>query len=362
MHKKRNSPLKLHSNFIKLAFEQAKINIGSTGSNPSVGCIVTKNKAVISSGYTSFGGRPHAEFNALNKKLNFKNAEMYVSLEPCSHYGKTSPCTNIIKKKKLKKIFFSIYDPDVRSYQKSIKIFKKNKILTNKGIAENFAKFFYQSYFSSKNKNLPLIDAKIALSLDFYSGNKNNKWITNIHSRKRVHLLRSFYDCLISTSKTINDDNSKLNCRINGLSHKSPALVILDRNLKIKKNLNIFKIKKRKIYLFTCKKNLSKFIFLKKMGVKVIKMKTMINKNDYEYIFRKLNKMGYPRIFVESGLTFLNYLKSNNLVNTLYLFQSNNKIGKNGINKKFTEWIKKKIPKNKTKVNLFEDKLFKISV
>jgi diaminohydroxyphosphoribosylaminopyrimidine deaminase/5-amino-6-(5-phosphoribosylamino)uracil reductase len=362
MQKKRNSSLKLHSNFIKLAFEQAKINIGSTGSNPSVGCIVTKNNTVISSGFTSFGGRPHAEFNALNKKLDFKNAKLYTTLEPCSHYGETPPCTNIIIKNNIKKVFFSIYDTDIRSYTKSVKIFKKNKILINKGIAEDFAKVFYQSYFSSKNKNLPIIDAKIALSLDFYSGNKNNKWITNKYSRKRVHLLRSFYDCLISTSQTINDDNSKLNCRIRGLAHKSPALVILDRNLKIKKNLDIFKIKKRKIYLFTCKTDLSKYIFLKKMGVKIIKMKTMISKNDYEDIFRKLNKMGYSRIFVESGLTFLNYLKSNNLINTLYLFQSNNKLGKNGINNKFTEWIKKKIPKNKVKVNLFEDKLFKINL
>ena len=91
-----------HSYYLSLAFEQAKNNLGSTKSNPSVGCIVEKNDSVISSGFTSFKGRPHAEYNALNKKLNFTNSNLYVTLEPCSHYGVTPPCTNLIKKKKIK--------------------------------------------------------------------------------------------------------------------------------------------------------------------------------------------------------------------------------------------------------------------
>ena len=86
--------------FLKLAFEQAKINLGSTGTNPSVGCVVEKNGSIISAGYTSLNGRPHAEFNALKKNISFKNANLFVTLEPCSHFGKTPPCTNLIIKKK----------------------------------------------------------------------------------------------------------------------------------------------------------------------------------------------------------------------------------------------------------------------
>ena len=97
----------LTNRYLDLAFEKAKINLGSTKSNPSVGCVVEKDGSVISSGYTSIGGRPHAEFNALNKKVNFKNANLYVSLEPCSHFGKTPPCVGLIIKKKNKKSFFS---------------------------------------------------------------------------------------------------------------------------------------------------------------------------------------------------------------------------------------------------------------
>ena len=87
------------SNFIKLAINKAKINLGSTGSNPSVGCVVEKENSIISSGITALNGRPHAELIALSKKKDFKGANLYVSLEQCEHYGKTPPCTKIISKK-----------------------------------------------------------------------------------------------------------------------------------------------------------------------------------------------------------------------------------------------------------------------
>ena len=90
-----------HNFFSNLAFNLAEINLGKTKTNPTVGCIIVKNNSVISSGVTSINGRPHAEFNALNKK-NFSGADMYLTLEPCTHYGVTPPCTNLIKKRKLK--------------------------------------------------------------------------------------------------------------------------------------------------------------------------------------------------------------------------------------------------------------------
>ena len=90
-----------HKFYSNLAFNLAEQNLGKTKLNPSVGCVVVKNNCVISSGITSENGRPHAEFNALKKKIDFKGADLYVTLEPCTHYGKTSPCTNLIKKKNI---------------------------------------------------------------------------------------------------------------------------------------------------------------------------------------------------------------------------------------------------------------------
>jgi len=89
-----------HKYYLDLAFEIAKKNLGKTKFNPSVGAVVVKDNVVLSSGVTSFNGRPHAEFNALKKKINYKGATLYTTLEPCTHYGETNPCVNIIKKKK----------------------------------------------------------------------------------------------------------------------------------------------------------------------------------------------------------------------------------------------------------------------
>ena len=85
-----------HNYFSNLAFQLAENHLGKTKTNPSVGCLIVKDNCVISSGITSINGRPHAEFNALNKKYNFKNCQMYVTLEPCSHYGLTPPCTCLL--------------------------------------------------------------------------------------------------------------------------------------------------------------------------------------------------------------------------------------------------------------------------
>ncbi|MDC3233457.1 bifunctional diaminohydroxyphosphoribosylaminopyrimidine deaminase/5-amino-6-(5-phosphoribosylamino)uracil reductase RibD, partial [Pelagibacteraceae bacterium] len=122
-----------HNNFLNLAFNLAKINLGKTKSNPSVGCVVVKKDSVISSGYTSINGRPHAEFNALNKKINFEGSDLYVTMEPCTHYGLTPPCTDLIIKKGIKRVFFSFNDVDKRTAKQSksklkrikIKVFKK---------------------------------------------------------------------------------------------------------------------------------------------------------------------------------------------------------------------------------------------
>ena len=348
---------------MSLAFEQAKINLGSTGLNPSVGSIIVKNESVISSGHTMINGRPHAEKVSLNRNVNYNNSSMYVTLEPCSHYGKTSPCTNQIVKKKIKKVFFSIFDIDKKSSKKAIKILKNKYIYANCGLKKKYGKYFYESYFSSRNKKLPFICSKIAVSKDYFTISKKSRWITNSHSRKRVHFLRSQYNCIVSTSSSINKDNSLLNCRIEGLEKKSPDVVIFDRNLKLKKNLKILLNSKfRKIFLITSTTNNIKEKYLKKKNIKIIKIKNMKTCEDYKKIFISLNKKGYSRIFVESGLTFLNFLIKGKFLNYLYLFKSLNNLKMNGLNHSKSYYIKKLKLNNKIQVNLFGDLLYKVKL
>ena len=349
-----------HNNFLKLAFNIAKVNLGKTSLNPSVGCVVVKNNSVISSGCTSINGRPHAEFNALKSQKNFKNSDLYVTLEPCTHYGVTPPCTNIIAKKGVKRVFFSFDDIDKRTIKRSKKILSKKKIKVYKKFNNNF-KDFYQSYFLKQKDNTPFIDAKIAISKDYLTINKKAKWITNSLSRKRTHLIRSEYDAIVSTSKSINKDNSLLNCRLSGFNSNKPDLIIIDLMLKIKTNLNLFKrINKRKILIVTSITNSKKISYLRKKGVKFILIKSLYNKKDFINLFKVLKKYAYNRILVESGLIFLNKLLEENLIFNLYVFQKSSKLGRNGKNNTSNKFLKKLTLKKKVNVNLSGDKLYKI--
>jgi len=347
-----------HNYYLNLAFQLAEKNLGKTGLNPTVGAVVVKNNTVISSGVTSISGRPHAEFNALNKIKNSKGATLYTSLEPCTHKGKTPPCTNIIIKKKIKNVYFGFEDPDLRTNKKAKIILAKNGVAA-KLIKSKKYNNFYRSYFINKKLNTPFISAKIAVSNDYLSIHKTNKWITNSFSRKVAHLIRSHHDGIISTSKSINCDNSLLNCRIEGLNNYKPDLFIIDLNLKLKKNLLLNKIlKKRKTYLITYKSNIKKAQIYKKKGYKIILINSLKNKNDFYLLYKKLFKMGYLRILVETGLTFLNSLIKLRLINDLYIFKNNNKLKKKGKNNTTYKYIKN-ISCKLISININNDKLYR---
>ena len=348
---------KNHSYYLDLAYQLAEKNLGKTGLNPSVGAIVVKDDSVISSGVTSIKGRPHAEYNALYKIKNCSGANLYTTLEPCVHYGQTPPCTKIISRKKIKNVYFGSFDPDIRSHKKAKPILKKKGIEVKK-IKSNNYKNFYKSFFINKKLNIPFISAKIALSNDFFSINNKKKWITNEISRKIVHLLRSKYDCILSTSKTINLDNSLLNCRINGLDRFKPDIFIIDLNLKLKKNLLLNTLtNKRKTYIITYKSNLKKVSIYKKKGYKFVFINSLKDKKDFILLYKKIYKLGYSRVLLETGLIFLNTVIKNKLINSLYIFKNNRNLGKNGKNNISPDFLKK-IKFKPISINLNNDKLF----
>jgi diaminohydroxyphosphoribosylaminopyrimidine deaminase/5-amino-6-(5-phosphoribosylamino)uracil reductase len=349
---------KNHNYFLNLAHQLAERNLGKTGLNPTVGTVVVKDDTVVSTGVTSVNGRPHSEFNALSKLENFVGATLYTTLEPCVHFGKTPPCTNIIIKKKIKNVFYGHEDPDKRTFRKAKKTLNLNGIKATFIKSPN-CKNLYKSYLVNKKLNIPFISAKIAISKDHYSINKKNKWITNHKSRRIVHLLRSKHDCILSTSKTINSDNSLLNCRIHGLDNFKPDLFIIDLHLKLRKDLSLLKlIKKRKTFLITNKINYKKSLTFKKMGYKIVLIDSLNSKKEFISLYNKIYKLGYSRVLVETGLFFLKTLINNNVVNDLYMFKNNTILkqrGKNNVSPNFLKQIKFK----KVLINLDNDKLYK---
>ena len=343
--------------YMKLAINLARQRLGLTGENPSVGCVIVRNNELLSLGQTGFNGRPHAEVNAIkNSKVNLKGSSLYVTLEPCTHYGKTNPCTNLIIKSKIKKVIFSMFDVDERTKHKSLSILRKKKIIVKYGLLKNEALKIYKQYILNKKKSLPFVVGKIAISKDNCIHSTKTKKITNIHSDSISHLLRYKSDAILISSKTLNIDNPKLNCRLNGLENFSPKRIILDKFLSIKKNSFIFLTsKKNNTVIFYCKGSSKKISLLKKKGIILINLK--LNKYGHFHlktVLKKIFSIGCRNLLVEGGKNLTNNFLKYNLFNEFYLFKSKkNSNGKNKLNITSELKLLSNKYKNKSKLNSF---------
>jgi|TARA_B110000027_G_C16070577_1_gene278864 diaminohydroxyphosphoribosylaminopyrimidine deaminase/5-amino-6-(5-phosphoribosylamino)uracil reductase len=351
MSTKKDKFSKKDKKYMELALSLASARYGLTGENPSVGCVIVKNNEIISIGQTGYGGTPHAEYNAIkNSNINLEGSKMYVTLEPCNHYGKTPPCTKLIIKKKINEVFYSIEDIDKKVKGKSFSILKSKSIIVKQGLLKNDVRNFYSSYFFNRINKLPIVTGKIATSKNNLIYTKKTKKITDIHSDKLTHYLRYKNDSIMISYKTLNTDNPKLNCRLKDLSKFSPRRVILDSNLNIKTNSYIFKtIKKDNTIIFYNSAKKQKITLFKKRGIHLFKLN--LNKNKYfdlKSILKKLYKTGCRNLLVEGGNTLSGSFLKNKLFNQFYLFKSNKILNKSVPYKDFNH-IKFLIQNYKTK-------------
>ncbi len=325
MSTKKDKFSKKDKNYMKLAISLARARKGLTGENPSVGCVIVKNDKIISIGQTGINGRPHAETNAINHSFqSLKGSKIYVTLEPCNHYGKTPPCTKSIIKSGIREVFYSINDIDNKVKGKSFKILSKENIKVKKGLLKNEAKNFYDSYIINRKLKLPFVTAKIALSKNKLIYSEKVKRITSQVSDKLSHYLRFKNDGIMISSKTLNIDNPKLSCRIIGYEKFSPKRIILDKNLDIGSNTYIFKsAKKNNTIIFHNSLNSTKIRILKKKGITLIKMKLNSKKRfDLMIILKKLFLLGIRNLLVEGGDNITKNMLKNRLINQFYLFES----------------------------------------
>ena len=329
MSTKKDSFSSKDKNYMRIAINLARARIGLTGDNPSVGCLIVKDDKIISIGQTGFNGRPHAEYNAINNSLEkIKGSKMYVTLEPCNHFGKTPPCTSSIIESGISEIFYGIDDIDKKVKGKSFKILSNNKIKVNKGFLKTETKDLYDSYILNRNKKLPYVTGKIAVSNNRLIYNRGTKRITDKSSDKLTHYLRYKNDSIMISSKTLNIDNPKLNCRLEGFEKFSPRRIILDKNLEIKLNSYIFKTaKNNNTIIFHNSVNNKKIQLLKKKGIALIKSKVDSQKLfDLKIILKKLYAIGSRNLLIEGGDKITKNLLKNRLIDKFYLFKSPKKL------------------------------------
>ena len=362
MSTKRDNFTSKDKKYMKLALDLARARRGLTGDNPSVGCVIVKKDKIISIGQTGFGGRPHAEHNAiLNCFENPKGSKMYITLEPCNHYGKTPPCTRNIVKNKISEVYYPIDDIDLQVKGKSYLILKKNNIKVKKGLLKKEALNLYKSYYINRKKKLPYIIGKIAISKNKIIYSDISQKITNKTSDKLTHYLRLKSDGILITSKTLNIDNPKLDCRLEGYMKFSPKRIILDKNLKIDLKSYIVKsIKNKNTIIFHNSNDKTKKNFLTKKGAILIKQSTHSYKNfDLKTILKNLYMKGIKNLLVEGGDELTKSFLQKMMFNEFYMFKSSKNLLKENKYVNFTssDILNKKYDRYKTNFKLGTDKI-----
>ena len=316
---------------MSLALILASARHGLTGENPSVGCVIVKDDEIISIGQTNYGGRPHAESNAVKNSIqSIKGSKMYITLEPCNHYGQTPPCTKEIIKRNIIEVIYSIDDFDKKVRGKSFKILKSKNITVKKGLLKKEVSNFYIPYFLNRKNKMPFVTGKIAISKNNLIYSQNTNRITDIHSDKLTHLLRYKNDSLMISYKTLNIDNPKLDCRLKNLSKYSPKRIILDKNLKTNTSSFIFKTANRNnTIIFYNNAEKSKILKFKKKGIQLIKSNLLKDNNfDIKPILKKLYVLGCRNLLVEGGNDLSKSFIKNKLFNQFYLFKSKKNLSK----------------------------------
>ena len=325
--------------YMELALNLANTRRGHTGTNPSVGCVIVKKDQIISIGQTSFKGRPHAELNAINNCVDdLEGSKMYVTLEPCSHYGVTAPCTNAIIDSKISEVIYSIKDIDKRVRGKTNKILNLNRIKVKTGLLSKKTRLFYNSYFYNRKKELSYVTGNIAISKNKLIYSKKNKKITNTLSDKLTHYLRYKNDAIMISYKTLNKDNPRLNCRLKKFKKFSPRRILLDNKLNLNTKSYLFKtINKDNTIIFYNDAIKSQIIKFKKKNIKLIKSNVnKYKKFDIKIIMKKLYKLGCRNILVEGGNDLTEYFLKKKLFNSFYLFKSPKNLSKLVEYKKFS--------------------------
>ncbi|MDD7914467.1 bifunctional diaminohydroxyphosphoribosylaminopyrimidine deaminase/5-amino-6-(5-phosphoribosylamino)uracil reductase RibD [Polaribacter sp. MSW5] len=245
---------------MKRCLQIANNGIGTTRPNPSVGAVVVYNNKIVGEGYTSNYGENHAEVNAINSvkdKTILKDATLYVTLEPCSHFGKTPPCANLIVKHQIKNVVIGCLDSNNLVAGKGVKILKKAGINVYVGVLEEECRKHHRRFFTVQEKKRPYIVLKWAETSDGFiaplvKDEQKPIWISNSISQQLVHKFRSEEHAILVGTNTVFADNPKLNVR--SWTGNNPVRVVLDKSLRIRKDVNIFD-KSVKTIIITKQKN-----------------------------------------------------------------------------------------------------------
>ena len=323
MNRKNGDFLSYDEKYMRLAMQLAGNAIGRTSPNPLVGAVIVKDNRVVGCGWHRKAGTPHAEVHALNQAGELaQGADVYVTLEPCAHYGKTPPCAKALVEAKVKNVYGGLLDVNPKVAGKGFKILEDAGIHVEYGFLQDELRKQNEVFFKWIEHKKPFIVLKAAMTLDgkIATATGQSKWITNETSRAYGYKLRDIYDGIMVGINTVIEDNPMLTARVDG--GKNPIRIVVDSSLKIDINANVVQDKSAKtIVATTDKADKDKILKLQAQDVDVIVVdKDENDKVDIEKLLDILGQQNICSILVEGGATLSGSFVARKLVDKVYFF------------------------------------------
>lgn len=321
--------------YMKKALSLAKLALGYTSPNPAVGCVIVKDGKIVGTGYHRKAGTPHAEVWALREAgEKAKGATVYVTLEPCAHYGRTPPCARTLVEKGVEKVVMAMLDPNPLVAGKGAAILRQAGIPVEIGLLSKEAAKINEVFIKNMMVQKPFIAVKIAQSLDgcIASRTQKSQWITNEWARHEGHYLRSIYDGILVGVNTVLLDNPLLTCRIQREAQEQPhqpVRIVLDSRGRTPLHALVVTDKTTKtIVVTTSLCPVEKMQALKQAGVQVLLAPLGTEQHiDLPAAIAMLHELGLQSILVEGGSTVQGSFFDHRLVDKIYAFVGNKVIG-----------------------------------
>lgn len=318
---------------MRAALSLARRGLGRVWPNPAVGCVIVDKKGCVAGrGHTQPGGRPHAETEALRQAgAAAAGGTVYVTLEPCAHYGKTPPCAEALIAAGIGRCVAALQDPDPRVAGKGIEMLRQAGIQVTLRVLEDEAAEANAGFLKRVQQGRPLVGLKLATTLDarIATSSGESQWITGPAARQYGHLLRASFDAILIGSGTALADNPSLTCRLPGLEQRSPVRLVLDRRLRLPLGCDLVRTAKAvPVWLITSEgHDDAKLAAYRAAGVEVLALAG----TDPGSILSALGARGLTRVLIEGGAQVAMAFLQAKAVDRLFWLRAGSIMGGDGL-------------------------------
>jgi diaminohydroxyphosphoribosylaminopyrimidine deaminase/5-amino-6-(5-phosphoribosylamino)uracil reductase len=318
--------------YMRRALFLARRGLGKTGPNPAVGCVIVKDGKVVGEGWHKRAGTPHAEVHALAQAgASAKNADVYVTLEPCAHFGKTPPCADALIEAGVARVYAGMVDPNPRVSGRGLEKLRAAGIVATAGILEDACRVVNEPFIKHVTTGLPFVILKSALTLDGKSATAEGdaRWITNERTRRYVHKLRSQVDAIMVGVGTVIADDPQLTARIPG--GKDPLRVVVDSKLKAPLSAKLFHLKSEATTLVaTVSGDAVRIAGIRETGAEIVICQEKKGKVDLHDLLARLGAMHLQSVLLEGGSTLAGEALRQGLIDKVMLFYAPKMVGGEG--------------------------------